>query len=353
MSSIFDVEEYIAKASLQGTSTFLYGLRKIGKTTLASKFPKSFIVGFEMGWGGLNKVKARPVKDWNHFRKDFVKPLVQQAKDFQTGKIKQKVYETIIIDTADIAYNYCTDFINAQEGVTHLDYTENKRGYKMVKNEFAKQMFLLMSSGYTLVFISHADTKQVTNLINESGTIRKVKEDKTVPTLDKNAYAILSGAVDTIAYCGNMEMENGDIKRVVFFRDNGSFEAGGRWSEFLPEYVDLNYKAFESAIVKAIEAKAKVDGVDPHGNHENRNLYQQAEESIVYDFEAIMAEISIIGNYLHSVNKLPLLTKISDESLGVGKKVSACTEIQVEVVHSILCEIKEKMEEADIVIPEE
>ncbi len=343
--SIFDVQEHIAKATIQGTSVLLYGARKVGKTSLAVKYPKSFIIGFEIGWKALNKVKAVPVKDWNHFKKDFVKPLVKQAKDFEEGKIKEKIYETLIIDTTDIAWDYCVDYICAQEGVTHLDYTENKRGYKMVKKEFMKQMFALLGAGYTVVFTSHAETKQTVD------EITKEKEDKTIPTMDKNAFKIIGGVVDAIVYCANVSTDDG-MRRVAYFRSNGVFQAGSRWSKHLPVGCNLNFEEFENAIVNAIEKQAEEDGVTTD-NLKEESLYKVAEESIEYNYDEMMEEVNLIGNFLVEQGRIDIMTELSDEMLGVGNKISQCTKLQVEVIDNFLSEIKEKIEEAGLELPTE
>ena len=342
--SIFDVEEYIARPTLQGTTALIYGERKVGKTSLAVQYPKSFIIGFEVGWHGLNKVKAVPVKDWADFKKNFVKPLVKQGQAFLTGKLKEKAYETVIIDTTDIAWDYCYNYICSQEGVTHLDYTENKRGYKMVKQEFLKQVFALLGAGYTVVFTSHAEEKEVVN------SITGVKEKKIVPTMDKNAFKIIGGVVDAIVYCANVTDVEGEVRRVAYFRTNGKFEAGSRWGEFLPNAVDLTFDSYQSAIIEAIRKTAEKDGVDCD-KAVSENLYQASQES--YDYDKMMEEITNIGTFLMDKERLDIMNDLSDEILGVGNKISQCTKLQVEIISNYLDELKEKIEEAGLEYEEE
>ena len=339
--NIFEVEEHIAKATLKGTTALIYGKRKIGKTTLASKYPRPFIIGFEIGWKGLNKVKAAPVKDWNQFKRDFVKPLIKDAKDAEKEG-KEKHFETLIIDTTDIAWDYCVNYICSQEGVTHLDYTENKRGYKMVKHEFLKQMFALLAAGYTIVFTSHAETKQTVD------EITREKVERTIPTMDKNAFKIIGGVVDMIIYCGAVETEEGQ-KRGAYFRSNGVFEAGSRWSEHLPVAVPLDFKSFEEAIITAIEKKAEEDGVSTDSKQEE-SIYSVAEQTIDYDYDEMMEEVNEIGTFLHESGRLDIMTEVSDELLGVGKKLSQCTKLQTEAIHAVLTEVKGKMEEEGLKI---
>jgi len=341
--SIFDVEPYIASATLEGKSFLIYGTRKVGKTSIAVKFPKPFIIGFERGWSALNNVKAIPVKDWNHFKKDFVKPLLKDAEEFEKGKKDSLHYTTLIVDTGDIAYDMCYSYVCSKEGVTHLDETENKRGYKMCKKEFEDTMLSLMKSGYTVVFISHAEGKQVKD------EITKEKEDKIVPTMDKNAFAIISRAVDMTAYCRIIDDANGETKRVMYLRSNGDFEAGSRWGKHLPNAVMLDYNEFESAVVNAIEKQAEEDGVTPTAH--NVSLFKTADEAVVYDYEELLDKVQQIGKKLHEEDRLEIMTELAEQKLGVGKKLSQCSKLQVEVMYSILDMIEDKMREEGIELP--
>lgn len=46
---------------LKGYTIFIYGEPKVGKTTIASKFKKSLIFGFEKGYSALPNIYAVPV----------------------------------------------------------------------------------------------------------------------------------------------------------------------------------------------------------------------------------------------------------------------------------------------------
>ena len=76
----------------------------MGKTTTASKFPNSLLLAFEKGYNALAGVYAQPINSWSEFRK-----VLRQLKD---ESVKEK-FSTIIIDTLDIAYDYCEKYICA------------------------------------------------------------------------------------------------------------------------------------------------------------------------------------------------------------------------------------------------
>ncbi len=51
--------------NLKGKFSLFYGAPGVGKTTLASKFEKSLILGCEAGTNALNNVYVQPIKTWH------------------------------------------------------------------------------------------------------------------------------------------------------------------------------------------------------------------------------------------------------------------------------------------------
>lgn len=58
---ILNIQPHKVSRDLRGYSVFFYGEAKSGKTTTASKFPESLILGFEKGWNALPGVMATPI----------------------------------------------------------------------------------------------------------------------------------------------------------------------------------------------------------------------------------------------------------------------------------------------------
>lgn len=76
------------------------------------------ILAFEKGYSALPGVMAKPINSWGDFRKTL-KLLADPA-------VKER-YSTIIIDTADIAYQYCERFVcnnNNVDAVSDIAYGE-------------------------------------------------------------------------------------------------------------------------------------------------------------------------------------------------------------------------------------
>ena len=102
MIDLWDIKPHQVSRNLKGYSVFFYGEPKSGKTTTATKFPNSLLLAFEKGYSTLANIMVDPINSWAEFRK-----VLRQLKDERS----KEMFETIIVDTADIAYDYCTKYI--------------------------------------------------------------------------------------------------------------------------------------------------------------------------------------------------------------------------------------------------
>ena len=134
MIDILNIQPHQVSRNLKGYSVFFYGEEKSGKTTTASKFPKTLLLAFEKGYNALPGVMAQPISSWSDFRK-VLKQLNNDAA--------KTMYETIIIDTADIAYDLCEKYIcaNAKRpdggfGVDAIGDVPYGKGYTLLSKEF-------------------------------------------------------------------------------------------------------------------------------------------------------------------------------------------------------------------------
>ena len=125
------LEPHKVSRDLRGYSVFFYGEPKSGKTTIASKFPNSLLLAFEKGYNALAGVMAQPINSWAEFIK-----VNRQLKD---DKVKEK-FATIIIDTSDIAYEYCEKYICNNNGVDTIGDIPYGKGYALVEKEFDSKL---------------------------------------------------------------------------------------------------------------------------------------------------------------------------------------------------------------------
>ena len=248
---------------LRGYSVFFYGDPKTGKTTTAARFPNSLLLAFEKGYNAIPGIMAQPINSWAEFRK-VLRQLREEA-------VKEK-FSTIIVDTADIAYDYATKYIcaNAKRtdggfGVDNISDIPFGKGYGMVGQEFDECLRSIVQMDYGLVLISHATDKTFTD---ESGQ----EYNKIVPTLDKRATNIVSRMADIIGYSRAVTetLDNGEQKTVtkLFIRGTTRYMAGSRF-KYTPDYIDFTYDNLVDAIRGAIDQQMEEDGAEFFTDNKN------------------------------------------------------------------------------------
>jgi hypothetical protein len=163
-------------------SILLYGEKKIGKTSLASKFDKALFLMFEPGGKALS-VYQKPVANWAEFKK-FIS-LIQKDKQFRT----------IVIDTVDIAYQMCVEYILEKLVIKHLSDEEWGKGWQACKDEFNKEIVNLLKTEKGVIFVSHAAEKEIKTRTGD-------QYHRISPTMSNQARDILEGIVDIWMYYG-------------------------------------------------------------------------------------------------------------------------------------------------------
>lgn len=257
--------------------------------------------------------------------------LLRQLKD---DKVKAK-FETIIIDTTDIAYSYCEKYICANNGVDAIGDIPYGKGYSLVANEFDESLRQIVQMNYGLIMISHATDKTFTD---EQGQ----QYNKIVPTLDKRANNIVARMADIIGYSRPITNEDGSTSTKLFIRGTTRFEAGSRF-KYTPDYIDFTYQNLVNAIGDAIDKQAEEDG-EKYFTNERNNNYQNTLE---LDFDSLMNTFKeMIGSIPEEKMEYyaPRITEITDRYLGKGKKVAMATRDQVEQLSLIVFDLKELLQ---------
>ena len=320
---------------LRGYSVFFYGDPKTGKTTTASRFPESLLLAFEKGYNAIPGIMAQPINSWAEFRKVL--------RELKKDEVKQK-FSTIIIDTADIAYDYCVKYVcdNAKRsdggfGVDAISDIPFGKGYGLVSSEFDECLRSIVQMDYGLVLISHATDKVFTD---ETGK----EYNKITPTLDKRATNIVSRMTDIIGYSRVVKDETGAQVTKLFMRGTDRFVAGSRF-KYTPDYIDFNYNSLVNAIADAIDKQSQEEGAQNFTN-ERSNLFTDTSKDL--DFDALMLEFDNIINRLVAKGEeefssyfAPRITQITDKYLGRGQKVSQMSREQVEALSLIIEDLHE------------
>src|SRR5690554_2415696 len=229
------LEPHVVSRDLSQKIVLIYGREKVGKTTIATKFPKNILLAFEKGYNALSGVYAQNIHKWSDFKKVL--------RQLQNSQVKER-FSTVIIDTVDIAYDLCEKFICQREGVDNIGDIPYGAGYRMVKKEFDDALRSIPMMDYGLVMISHA---QESTFTDEEGK----EYTRTTTTLSNQAKKVVHPMADIIGYAKAVEHE-GESKVALFLRATPQFDAGSRF-KYVPNVIPLNYDALVNAIADAIE----------------------------------------------------------------------------------------------------
>ena len=335
MIDILNIQPHQVSRNLKGYSVFFYGEEKSGKTTTASKFPKTLLLAFEKGYNALPGVMAQPISSWSDFRK-VLKQLNNDAA--------KTMYETIIIDTADIAYDLCEKYIcaNAKRpdggfGVDAIGDVPYGKGYTLLAKEFDECLRSIVQMDYGLVLISHAVDK---TFKDEQGQ----EYSKIVPTLGSKPRNIVSRMCDIIGYSRVVQNQDGTNSTKLFLRGTPRYVAGSRF-KYTPDYIDFTYNNLVDAIGDAIDKQMQEDG-EQYFTDEKQNLYKAAVTPL--NFDALLDEFNSIIDGLIAKDEAkfgeywaPRVTEIVERYLGKGIKVNDCSREQVEALDLILSDLKD------------
>lgn len=325
-NSLLDIKPHKVSKNLRGYSVLFYGEPKSGKTTIASKFPGSLLLAFEKGYSAIPGIMAKPMNSWTEFKKVLI-----ELKDSQV----KELFQTIVIDTADIAYGLCEKYICSRESDLKNSYDQISdipfgKGYKLAQQEFDESLRAILQMDYGLILISHAVDK---TFKDESG----VEYNQIIPTLDNKARLVCERTCDIIGYSRQIQTEDG-IKTKLFMRGTPRFVAGSRF-RYTPDVIDFTYENLTQAIADAIDKEEKIVG----SNYvTNETMSKENLNEPTYDFDALMTEFQeLVGAIM---NKNPSMaskiTSIVDKHLGKGRKVGDCTAEQAPQIDLILFDLK-------------
>ena len=336
MLDLLNITPHQVSRDLRGYSVFFYGEPKSGKTTIATKFPRHLLLAFEKGYNAIPGAMAQPINSWAEFRK-----VLKQLKD---PKVKEK-FETIVIDTADIAYDLCEKYICANAKRTDGGYGVDSvadipfgKGYTMVAKEYDECLRSIVQMDYGLVLISHSVDKTFTDEQNR-------EFNQIVPTLGNKPRNIVSRMCDIIGYSRSVQEADGTNSTKLFMRGTPRYVAGSRF-KYTPDYINFSYNDLVKAIGDAIDQQMAEDGAE-YFTDERNNLYKATMKELDFDeligeFDSIIKSLAETAAEEEFVNYWqPRIVQITDKYLGKGMKVSCCSRDQVEALDLIVTDLKE------------
>lgn len=310
--------------NLRGKFLLVYGLPKVGKTTLLSKLPHSLILAFEAGTNALNNAYVQPIKKWTD-AKSVLRELRKEAV--------QEKFHFIGIDTADIAWSLCEKYICQQNQVQNLGDIPWGKGYALCKQEFEDYFREIAQLGYGICFVSHSAEK---TMKDEKGN----DYTSLAPALPSRPYDIVNKMVDIIGYIRAVKnYDTGETKTYIFLRGDDRFVAGSRFKYIEPK-VDFTYDAIANAIYDAVDKQVAADGTGTASEVYNP-FYQNMKEKT---FEEVRAEAKELWDKLvtetgseENANKISF---IIERIFGKKMKLSEITEAQKDLYELVVAEMQ-------------
>ena len=189
-------------------SFLLYGVGKIGKTSLLTQFPDPYFLMFD------------PLKRGMEMKQSRIKSWAQLLEAVAALEANPKYCKTVIFDTGYGAYDLCYQHMCEEYGVqTHQDAPFGF--WKEVEREFKETQARVRDAGFGLVATAHCDEEEVTKF----GMTRNV----TVTQLGKQATRYYLAEMDIIGYYHFSESGErllqirGDSETLAGVRTEGKF----------------------------------------------------------------------------------------------------------------------------------
>lgn len=219
---------------------------KTGKSTFGSQLPRGLFMNFENGTNALAGIRSVPILRWSDARKVLSQLRKPQAKE---------MYDTIIVDTVDIAWNLAEKYIVQREGVNTLQEIPWGAGWGMLRQEFSDFWREISLLGFGILFIAHSKEKPTKMRDEEGNAITTV-----VPAIGSGAATdVINGIVDIIGYLQVQLNPDGTSERFLYTRSTPTVFAGSRYQYLAPK-IKFGYQELVDAIGDAIDEAVKRDG---------------------------------------------------------------------------------------------
>lgn len=242
---IFSLQPSKISRDLKGKYILIYGEPKTGKSTFGSQLPRGLFLNFEQGTNALAGIKGVPILRWSDFKKVLSQLRKPQARE---------TYDTIIVDTASIAWQLCEKYICQRESVESIRDIPWGQGWGMLRNEFSECWREITLLGFGILFIAHSKEKPTEMRDEDGNAITAV-----APDLPNQCYTIINSIVDIIGYLQVQMNNNGTSERYLYTRSTPTIFAGSRYQYLAPK-INFGYNELVEAIGDAIDMAVEKDG---------------------------------------------------------------------------------------------
>lgn len=231
----------------------IYGPEGIGKSTLASKFPRPLFIDVEGSTKALDVDRLDGITDWAGIR--------MALTALRGGHYE---YKSVVIDTADWAEKWAVSFVCASQKKSSIEEFGYGKGYVFLKEVFAELLTdcdALITEGVNVIFTAHAMMRKFEQP-DERGAY-----DRWELKLSRHVGPMLKEWADMVLFCNyktfSQKTESGNYKasggkRVMYTTHNPCWDAKNRYG--LADELPMDYEAIRAVVERAPE---KVKEVPP------------------------------------------------------------------------------------------
>jgi hypothetical protein len=235
------------------TKTVLYGVESIGKTTLASQWPRPLFLDVEDGTANFDVERVR-CKDWESLKA----AVTELAVDNPDG------YQTVVIDSIDWAERLCGEWQCKKDGKSSLeDYSYGKGIVILAEHmaRFVENLDNLHAAGLHVVLIGHSDVKRFSPPDQTDGY------DRYELRLQKRVVSLFKEWCDALLFCNfrtrvvegtdGRKKAIGGKERIIHAERSASWDAKNRFGldEQLPMTIDALAPLFTGTGAKPIDTE--------------------------------------------------------------------------------------------------
>ena len=327
---IFSLEPSKISRDLKGKFLLIYGQPKTGKSTFGSQLPRALFMNFEQGTNALAGIRSAPILRWTDAKKVLTQLRKPQAKE---------MYDSIVVDTASIAWQLCEKYICQRENVDSIRDVPWGQGWNMLKTEFSEFWREITLLGFGILFIAHSKDKPTEMRDEDGNAITAV-----CPDLPNQAYTIINSIVDIIGYLQVQMNPDGTSERYLYTRSTPTVFAGSRYQYLAPK-IKFGYQELVDAIGDAIDKAVELDGAQVTDHTEIAQIKDRP-------FPEVMTEARTVwSSYLDSAKSeeekdqhLMIMKDIIKKVFGSEEfKLSQAVPSQSSLVEYFIDEVKQLM----------
>ena len=326
---IFALEPSKISRDLKGKFLLIYGQPKTGKSTFGSQLPRALFMNFEQGTNALAGIKSQPILRWTDAKKVLTQLRKPQAKE---------IFDTIVVDTASIAWQLCEKYICQRENVESIRDVPWGQGWNMLKQEFSEFWREITLLGFGILFIAHSKEKPTEMTDEEGNPISAV-----CPDLPNQCYTIINSIVDIIGYLQVQMNPDGTSERYLYTRSTPSVFAGSRY-QYLKPKIPFGYQELVDAIGDAIDMAVEKDGAQVTDHTEIAQIKDRPFQEVMAEAKEVWVKYLEAGGEENKDQHLAIMKDIIKRVFGSEDfKISQAVPSQGSLVEYFIDEVKQLM----------